>query len=1824
MEIIPNSYIARVVLAYLYEEKLNQTANEFCKASPYLREEREFVKKGFRPATCISLKLTALFREYGEIQQKVDQFVERHGVELDIQPDLPLVKKVDRVLTLVKQLRHGRKSLDDGAKKEFRKSAVGAAKRKRGAPSPHPSLSSSTPEVGEPQQKRVCLNAAPAFIVLNDSGRNLSNLSHISPIEDRGDDSTQESGREDDGEEEDGQDKGEAEEDPLDVRKFPSIDLFSQTLLENENYPEKIADLINKGLESSMSTQTDPKEGTSVVREEPPVKEVVVVESEPKTQECQSFNFNFDELISNIVNSAVKDPVFDDILDDISSKAVKTQNGNEEDETTTTPPPETPLKDRLRKTCRKNYNPASAKRSTKKVKVISDVPYYGGIPEGLDVEKSQPAAVTVVKVEPAAPVSESSNIPPETTIVPTEVQPAADQPVPMTSTTQFYVIQPDNTTKLVDINQLQFPAQQSVTSLTDSFGASQPSSTLIPITGTGIPEQTYFINVPSCYLESNNQLPVYFNAYPSSALEPSVSNPTVSYVAEPSPDKFLIFPSSSSETSIISTTANAFVTTSAVSSSYTSTATTTAINRICSSFVPVIPKPEVVPPTTETAVEMIPKVEVRATPQHNFILNTKVRSNSTPSRKASHIRILNFHTPAKQSPLATGTSARVSTPGSAPPSVDARPSRIPALAVERLNPILETSIKQEPSKTPEKLIEDIKPASGPALNPNSVSNTPRVAKDPRTCVRVLSRSTSEEATATTLEEAPKPMVEIPSQAVEEVQRKIPPPRILINDSEMEEWRRIRSVSKSNFDQHLRLMEEQRLQKTTKTPASKRRKKPTVKKAVKRKVTPVSPDEPITTPAKEDESLESMDRTDNSITEIHAQMLEDALASTKKPETEKSPTKTPTKGKTPAKEVDEDDKKQGSKIYVKITPRKKTPAKVSPKRRLSKGEKSAKKRRTSSPRKRQVVEKEEVKETEVVAVVEDKVVVVEVVEKTTVVEVKQIKEPESIEEVAPVPEPIPEPKSEAQPEPEPETPVKVDESSLSQVEETPPEPVPKPVKDHPKLLAKKSSAEYVRKEQEQSASAANTTSDSLETPPEKAPSVTAVDCSFGTSLFLETPFKADLASIPITPRFLMPNQIENTPLVKIVREGMEANSSIKKSGDIHTPNFPITPGLISTPKSINSVSPHSVGGTGGFSSRRTDYSSGSSYYKPDESEDLDKNIEAMLHGERRKQQPEVGEVSLEKQMEEEPPPQPEVAPNPESSPQKDEDHEANVSVSSSDSSSSSGSSSESSSSDASSPENTPVKEQPVFSMPSPVKTSTLYLNAAEARRQQQAELEAKKQRTIARMKNAKPAPLKKTERKFVAPPGFKSRKVIVARKEPVPKVAPPPVPPMRLAPSASSKRKNPTPRKVVLLEKILPVIPKKHSPKRKPEVIRKSPRSLIPITEQDVQRILTPRKDQIIEGTYESENLSRLRCTPDIPDLDPDRKPVYAFQSPERVVIAESDKSKGTPDSNKENLSLEEAKAPDPPQQVPKPEVMSESEDDEDFAYNECSMGSCYDDSECKSFVRLEYNDKKGQTSGRRSVEVLPMKKFNIVMEDRRICLETQDPILLFEESPKKLSSPAASPLKKDSFSKTSRSGSAKKSTKSSSKPLEPPAPVTSVPSTPSIKAKIKVVSGFVRDSSRPRSNIRAAARLQAAKQFRQQQQQREALAAAAVRKQKPDVVPSVLVGKSKTKPVPAASSVEESSAAASKELPVSPSPKMPLKLDMKKKQQQQYQEEQQRRRASSTEEPQSGNTESVVAVADVPKTENEVKETAPTDGGAGAKEVEGEFAIDVILTHIHG
>ena len=70
-------------------------------------------------------------------------------------------------------------------------------------------------------------------------------------------------------------------------------------------------------------------------------------------------------------------------------------------------------------------------------------------------------------------------------------------------------------------------------------------------------------------------------------------------------------------------------------------------------------------------------------------------------------------------------------------------------------------------------------------------------------------------------------------------------------------------------------------------------------------------------------------------------------------------------------------------------------------------------------------------------------------------------------------------------------------------------------------------------------------------------------------------------------------------------------SVLKLCDINTPNEPLTPGFSETPLKSAEPSPN-----GGYSSRRTDYSSCSSYYKPDESEDINAKLESMLFTERR--------------------------------------------------------------------------------------------------------------------------------------------------------------------------------------------------------------------------------------------------------------------------------------------------------------------------------------------------------------------------------------------------------------------------------------------------------------------------------------------------------------------------------------------------------------------------------------------------------------------------------
>lgn len=122
-------------------------------------------------------------------------------------------------------------------------------------------------------------------------------------------------------------------------------------------------------------------------------------------------------------------------------------------------------------------------------------------------------------------------------------------------------------------------------------------------------------------------------------------------------------------------------------------------------------------------------------------------------------------------------------------------------------------------------------------------------------------------------------------------------------------------------------------------------------------------------------------------------------------------------------------------------------------------------------------------------------------------------------------------------------------------------------------------------------------------------------------YLETPMKEYLLTgLPKTPRFLVPG---NTPMVKnpIQMHDTSLASAIKVP-DIPTPNFAITPGCKITPERVESPKT--------FSNRPTDYSSSSSYYKPDESDDIDKKLDALLNADRMKYRSECEQAVIDLQ------------------------------------------------------------------------------------------------------------------------------------------------------------------------------------------------------------------------------------------------------------------------------------------------------------------------------------------------------------------------------------------------------------------------------------------------------------------------------------------------------------------------------------------------------------------------------------------------------------------
>ncbi|KAG5683433.1 hypothetical protein PVAND_012714 [Polypedilum vanderplanki] len=138
----------------------------------------------------------------------------------------------------------------------------------------------------------------------------------------------------------------------------------------------------------------------------------------------------------------------------------------------------------------------------------------------------------------------------------------------------------------------------------------------------------------------------------------------------------------------------------------------------------------------------------------------------------------------------------------------------------------------------------------------------------------------------------------------------------------------------------------------------------------------------------------------------------------------------------------------------------------------------------------------------------------------------------------------------------------------------------------------------------------------------------------SNILLETPLKLDsMSPLPNTPRFAVPlvSIHQETPLTKLITTTTTAAVSILKVCDILTPSFPITPGFKETP--LKSDASPEAASASGYSSRRTDYSSCSSYYKPDESEDINQNLDMIIkqsRGSERQSESDGGGIAMTSQ------------------------------------------------------------------------------------------------------------------------------------------------------------------------------------------------------------------------------------------------------------------------------------------------------------------------------------------------------------------------------------------------------------------------------------------------------------------------------------------------------------------------------------------------------------------------------------------------------------------
>lgn len=498
-----------------------------------------------------------------------------------------------------------------------------------------------------------------------------------------------------------------------------------------------------------------------------------------------------------------------------------------------------------------------------------------------------------------------------------------------------------------------------------------------------------------------------------------------------------------------------------------------------------IEQPLIEPPFMEQQLTAEPK-DVDAekkedTPKRTMSANyLQSKSKSTPRRKATHVRTLDFTsniTPTRflskkrmstiQEFTTPHSAIRLCTPGSAPATINASKIKV-------------TKVIPNAVTEPEVSIDDNSMC-------NSISNTPKVVKNPRSCARKLSNSSEDSEQKLMMKKL-------------ELKREIVKKPIEQKPFSLDDWNQLRSVAKSNtWDQHIRSINSNQADTETKTNRS--RKTPRKNQKQKRGKT-LSPEGE---PEKENDAQN---------VEVIAAVVESEVS-----------------------------------IETKAT-------------EASTESKDLMKFRIASPRKaalKSPAKKPKILTNKVKGVAE--------------VAMKKVNPPKKKKRLVKVPN-----KKMAK--------LKIPAQSIESTEQHGNEQEP---------------SEAMQEVAATLTELSTTILSEVSTTPNENPMARTISQTFNMASLLETPFKAEMLTIPNTPRFAIPLTLTHeTPFPKsMITTTTNGDAiSVVKNCDIQTPSFPITPGFSGTPRSGNEGSPTCEG----YQSRRTDYSSCSSYYKPDDTEE----------------------------------------------------------------------------------------------------------------------------------------------------------------------------------------------------------------------------------------------------------------------------------------------------------------------------------------------------------------------------------------------------------------------------------------------------------------------------------------------------------------------------------------------------------------------------------------------------------------------------------------------